>query len=203
MRIAGRCHCGNIAFDLTWPDGGATIPARACGCTFCTKHGGVWTSHPAATLAVTVRTPEDVEPYQFGTRTAVFRVCRRCGVVPLVTSRIAEHDYAVVNVNTLTRMLNPRPKNALVSPRVHQATLNCCGGVGGSAVGAGSVVALMTSSGWSGWSSRRRCLGNEQGLVSARDSRRADDVVGACGQQRDDVRAHHHRRRARGTAAPL
>lgn len=100
MRIAGRCHCGNIAFDLAWEPDPAHIPARACGCTFCVKHGDVWTSHPAATLMVTVRAPADVEHYRFGTRTAVFHVCRRCGVVPLVTSRVDGHEYAVVNVNT-------------------------------------------------------------------------------------------------------
>lgn len=115
MRIAGRCHCGNIAFDLAWPAGAAPIPARACGCSFCTRHGGVWTSHPAATLAVTVRAPDAVEPYQFGTRTAVFHVCRRCGVVPLVTSRIDERDYAVVNVNTFEDVEPSRVQRAAAS----------------------------------------------------------------------------------------
>lgn len=39
MLIPGKCHCGNIAIELEWPDG-ARIPARKCGCTFCVKHGG-------------------------------------------------------------------------------------------------------------------------------------------------------------------
>ena len=39
--------------------------------------------------------------YAFGTRTATFHVCSRCGIVPLVTSEIANHLYAVVNVNAL------------------------------------------------------------------------------------------------------
>jgi hypothetical protein len=37
----------------------------------------------------------------FGSRTATFHVCSRCGIVPLVTSEIANHLYAVVNVNVL------------------------------------------------------------------------------------------------------
>ncbi len=99
MRIHGRCHCGNIAFTLDWKCEPAEIPARACGCSFCVKHGGVWTSNPQAALAVAVRDPALVSKYAFGTRTATFHVCARCGVVPLVTCEIAGRVHAVVNVN--------------------------------------------------------------------------------------------------------
>ena len=99
MLIHGRCHCGNISFRLNWEPDPAEIPARACGCSFCTKHGGVWTSNPAAALEVTVKDPALVSRYAFGTRTAEFNICSRCGVVPAVTSRIEGHLYAVVSVN--------------------------------------------------------------------------------------------------------
>ena len=99
--IHGKCHCGNIAFALDWPGDSTEIPARACGCTFCVKHGGVWTSNPNARLAVTIRDPALVSPYAFGTRTATFHVCSQCGAVPVVTSEIDGHTYAVVNVNVL------------------------------------------------------------------------------------------------------
>lgn len=65
------------------------------------KHGGVWTSHPRSRLVVTVADPSHVTRYQFGTRTAVFHVCARCGVPPLVTCEIEGRTYAVVNVNCL------------------------------------------------------------------------------------------------------
>ena len=100
VRIAGRCHCGNIAFELAWPRA-SVIPARACSCSFCVKHGGVWTSNPNAALTVRVDNPASVSRYAFGTGTAIFHVCSRCGVVPLVTSTIADRLYAVVNVNAL------------------------------------------------------------------------------------------------------
>lgn len=100
MLIHGKCHCGNIAFALTWEPDPIAIPARACSCSFCTKHGGVWTSSPAAALEITVRDPALVSRYTFGTRTAEFHTCARCGVVPVVTSRIDDRLYAVVNVNT-------------------------------------------------------------------------------------------------------
>jgi hypothetical protein len=47
-----------------------------------------------------VRDARDVSDYAFETETAQFRICTRCGVVPLVTSLIDGRLYAVVNVNT-------------------------------------------------------------------------------------------------------
>ena len=99
MHIHGRCHCGNIAFVLNWEPDPVEIPARACTCSFCVKHGGVWTSNPNAALSVSVKEPSLVSNYAFGTHTAEFHVCSRCGVVPVVTSRIDGQVYAVVSVN--------------------------------------------------------------------------------------------------------
>jgi hypothetical protein len=101
MTLQGRCHCGNIAFDLEWPGDRPEIPARACDCSFCVAHGGVWTSNPQARLAVSIRDPARVSRYAFASRTATFHVCSDCGVVPFVTSDIAGRLYAVVNVNAL------------------------------------------------------------------------------------------------------
>src|ERR671925_2221220 len=99
MLIRGKCHCGNIAFSLTWDPEPPEIPARACGCTFCTKHGGVWTSNPKGALEITIRDPSLVSKYAFGTKTATFHICARCGIVPVVTSEIDGRLYAVVSVN--------------------------------------------------------------------------------------------------------
>jgi len=101
MILKGKCHCSNIAFELEWEGTPPEIPARACSCSFCVKHGGVWTSNPKSALRVTLRDAALVSKYVFGTETATFHICSRCGAVPLVTSEIAEHVYAVVNVNVL------------------------------------------------------------------------------------------------------
>jgi hypothetical protein len=101
MLLNGKCHCGNITFELEWEGDAAEIPARACECSFCVKHGGVWTSNPKSRLLVAIRDASLVSKYAFGSRTATFHVCSRCGAVPLVTSEIANHLYAVVNVNVL------------------------------------------------------------------------------------------------------
>ena len=101
MLIAGRCHCGNISFKLTWAPEPLEIPARACTCSLGVKHGGVWTSCPAGALQVKVADASLVSNYSFGTRTAQFHICTRCGIVPVVTSRIQNRLYAVVSVNAL------------------------------------------------------------------------------------------------------
>jgi len=99
MLISGSCHCRNISFTLDWQPEPSEIPARACTCSFCVKHGGVWTSCPAGSLKIDVKQPSLVSKYSFGTETAQFHICSACGVVPVVTSRIDGRLYAVVSVN--------------------------------------------------------------------------------------------------------
>ena len=99
MQIRGKCHCGNVAFSIQYQGAVTEIPVRACTCSFCVKHGGVWTSNPRGALKVVVKDSSLVSRYTFGTRTAEFHVCTRCGIVPVVTSRIDDHLYAVVSVN--------------------------------------------------------------------------------------------------------
>jgi hypothetical protein len=115
MRITGGCHCGNIAFTLDWRPEPQEIPARACGCSFCVKHGGVWTSCPEGALRVRVKDAHLERRYAFGTKTADFHVCRDCGVVPVVTSRIEGRLYAVVNVNTFDNVAPERLRRAPAS----------------------------------------------------------------------------------------
>jgi hypothetical protein len=102
MILNGGCHCGAITFALDWPGSAADIVARECDCSFCVKHGGAWTSDPDAKLRVTLHQPGAVSRYAFGTGTAIFHVCARCGAVPFVSSEIDARLHAVVNVNTLT-----------------------------------------------------------------------------------------------------
>ncbi len=91
MLVIGKCHCGNITFTLDWPEDQPDVPARACNCSFC------------------------VSKYVFGTETAAFHICTRCGTVPIVTSEIAGHLYAVVNVNTFENFDSARLRRATAS----------------------------------------------------------------------------------------
>jgi hypothetical protein len=113
MLISGSCHCTNISFELDWQPEPMEIPARSCTCSFCTKHGGVWTSNPNGRLKVMVKDPSRVSKYTFGTETAQFHICSTCGVVPLVTSRINGCLYAVVSIHAFNdvdpSLLRPAP----------------------------------------------------------------------------------------------
>jgi hypothetical protein len=99
MLISGSCHCGNISFVLDWRSEPSEIPARACTCSFCSKHGGVWTACPTGSLTVNIKDRGRLSKYAFGTKTADFHVCTACGAVPVVTSLIDGRLYAVVSVN--------------------------------------------------------------------------------------------------------
>ena len=100
MNIHGGCHCGNLVVDLNWPDD-TQMPVRCCTCSFCRKHGGEWTSHPGASLTIRVGSNTDLNRYQFGTQTADFLICARCGIPVAAVSKIRDRSYAVVNVNAL------------------------------------------------------------------------------------------------------
>jgi hypothetical protein len=99
MQIQGKCHCGNIRYTLEWPGDAKDIKVRVCGCTFCVKHGGSWTSHREARLNAQISDASLLSKYNFGHGTGDFHVCARCGVVPFVTSSIDDQLYAVVNIN--------------------------------------------------------------------------------------------------------
>ena len=97
--IEGGCHCGNIRFRLQWPDEGV-IPARACSCSFCRPRRATYTSHREARLEAMIADEDGLSRYRFGTATAEFFVCRRCGGVTFAVSEIDGRRCAVVNVFT-------------------------------------------------------------------------------------------------------
>jgi hypothetical protein len=47
-----------------------------------------------------IKDPALESKYTLGSGNAVFHTCARCGIVPVVTSRIDGKFYAVVNVNS-------------------------------------------------------------------------------------------------------
>lgn len=98
-RTSGRCHCGNIRFEFDSGVPRSELPVRVCGCAFCVRHGARYTSDPGGAVHVEVDDGALVQRYAFGHRTAEFILCRRCGCVPLATSVIDGHTYAIININ--------------------------------------------------------------------------------------------------------
>jgi YbgC/YbaW family acyl-CoA thioester hydrolase len=97
----GQCHCGNLSFALRW---NGELRARSCGCSFCLPRAASWASLPSAKLEVSVQAPTLVSRYTFGTHSAIFQVCARCGSVPVSTSEIDGGVYAVINIHTLVSL---------------------------------------------------------------------------------------------------
>jgi hypothetical protein len=99
-RLQASCHCGNIRVAFDWPGAWPAIPVRACGCGLCTRHGARWTSHPDGAFRLEIGDPALTTCYRFGSKSADFHVCARCGAIPIVTSLIEGRRYAVLNANT-------------------------------------------------------------------------------------------------------
>jgi hypothetical protein len=96
-RYAGACHCGNITVELASDHSPAELGTRTDTCSFCAKHGSLYTSDPAGSLAIAIADASRVHRYRFGTRTADFLICSECGVFVAATM----DNLAVVNINVL------------------------------------------------------------------------------------------------------
>ena len=97
----GGCHCGNLSWRLTSALAAAALPARACQCGFCLRHGALTTSDPAGALGFAVRDASLLLRYRFATRSAEFLVCLRCGVYAGALMEERGRWCAIANLNTL------------------------------------------------------------------------------------------------------
>ena len=101
MTLQGRCHCGNVMLEFESASPPVTLEVRACGCSFCRRHGARATSDPKGRVAITVQAPDQLLRYRFGLRTADFLVCARCGIYVAAVMAEEGASYATVNVNVL------------------------------------------------------------------------------------------------------
>src|SRR5262245_37307322 len=86
----GGCHCGGLRWTLRSGLAPEALPARACQCGFCTRHGALTTSDPAGVLR-----------YRFATASAEFLVCARCGVYCGALMAEGGRWYGIANLNTI------------------------------------------------------------------------------------------------------
>jgi hypothetical protein len=97
--FSGRCHCGNVAISLETAKPPDELPLRACGCSFCRKHGARTTSDPEGRARITVGDPARLIRYRFAQATADFLVCGSCGVYVAAVLSDPGAAFAVLNVN--------------------------------------------------------------------------------------------------------
>lgn len=101
MEHRGGCHCGNLRLTLRLSTPPESVRLRACGCSFCRAHATRTTSDPHGAVEIRAADWSLVERYRFGTGTAEFLVCRRCGVYIGAVCETAAGMRAVINVNSL------------------------------------------------------------------------------------------------------
>ena len=97
----GGCHCGNLRVSLRLSQPPAETRLRACGCSFCRAHNTWTTSDPNGTADIHAADWSLVERYRFGTGTAEFLICKRCGVYIGAIGETASGTRGVINTNCL------------------------------------------------------------------------------------------------------
>jgi hypothetical protein len=97
----GGCHCGNLRLSLRLSQTPEDVAVRACGCSFCRAHNTRTTSDPKGAVEIWAEDWALVEPYRFGSGTAEFLICRRCGVYIGAIGETGAGTSAVINTNCL------------------------------------------------------------------------------------------------------
>jgi len=101
MDHSGGCHCGNIRVSLRLSAPPDQALLRACACGFCRAHSTRTVSDRDGLFELRADDWSQVERYRFGSRTADYMICRRCGVYVAALSATRSGLRAVVNVNCL------------------------------------------------------------------------------------------------------
>jgi hypothetical protein len=101
MQHIGGCHCGNLRTRLKLVKPPAETPLRACGCAFCRANNTRTLADPDGLFEVWAGDWALVEAYRFGSRTADYLLCKRCGIYIGAVCETAAGWRAVVNTNAL------------------------------------------------------------------------------------------------------
>lgn len=97
----GGCHCGNLRWTLRTGFALHELPAHACQCSFCRRHGALSSSDPEGEVRFTIADTSAIMRYRFERATADFLICARCGVYVGAQMEDAGRYYAIVNLCTL------------------------------------------------------------------------------------------------------
>jgi hypothetical protein len=101
MLHTGGCHCENISVRLRLSKPPEQMLLRSCSCSFCRSHGTRTLSDRDGMAEIAASDWSLVERYRFGSRTADYVLCRRCGVYIGAVCETGSGMRAVINVNCL------------------------------------------------------------------------------------------------------
>ena len=97
MILRGACHCGQVEVAFETAMSVADLPLRACGCSFCRRHGTKAVADPNGRL--TISAPSNgLNRYRFGLRTADYLICRSCGAYVAAAISGNGEERATLNV---------------------------------------------------------------------------------------------------------
>ena len=99
--LKGGCHCGNLRMTLRLTREPSAAGLRACGCSFCRANQTRTTSDPDGAAEIWAGDWAEVSKYRFGTGTADFLVCRRCGIYLGAVTETEAGTRMVTNTNCL------------------------------------------------------------------------------------------------------
>ena len=97
----GSCHCGALGFEFRTELPPESWSIRACQCSFCLKHAGVYTSDPSGSVRFTHPDPAQAARYRFGHKTADFVFCARCGGYLGAVTQEDGRPLAVLSIHAL------------------------------------------------------------------------------------------------------
>jgi hypothetical protein len=100
--LSGGCHCGNLRLRVSLTTAPAETQMRSCACSFCRSHGTRTLSDPAGQAELWAADWALVQRYRFGSRTADYLLCARCGVYLGAMCESPSGPRAVINTLCLT-----------------------------------------------------------------------------------------------------
>jgi hypothetical protein len=97
VSYSGGCHCGAISLRFL---SARPLAPRACGCSFCRKHGARSVSDPDGFALISWSPDRPPIHYRFGLGSADFLICAICGVYVAAVVEIGGDLHSVLNLST-------------------------------------------------------------------------------------------------------
>jgi len=99
MIIEAKCHCGNIELRMITAGKARKLHPVTCPCRFCTLHGARHLSDARGNASISIRDHDQLIRYRFGTESADFLICKRCGIYVAAVIMDGDQCWSALNLN--------------------------------------------------------------------------------------------------------